>query len=169
MVTGGGRGIGAACALQGARRGYAVCINYRIDRDAAERLVACIAADGGRAIAVRADVAAPDQVAALFEAVDAAFGPVTALVNNAGLTGKVQALADAPPAVLQQVVSTNLLGALYCSREAVLRMSTKRAFPGGGRGGAIVNLSSIAATLGSPNEYVWYAASKGGIDSITDG
>jgi NAD(P)-dependent dehydrogenase (short-subunit alcohol dehydrogenase family) len=165
IVTGGGRGIGAATARLAAACGYDVCVNYLRDAAAAESVVTGIEAAGGRAIAVPADVARETEVEHLFETVDRALGPVTALVNNAGLAGLVDRLDEAPAETIRTVVEVNLLGTIWCSRAAVRRMSTRR----GGPGGAIVNLSSGAATIGSPGEYVWYAAAKGGIDSFTLG
>ena len=132
---------------------------------AEEALVAAITAAGGRAAAVQADVADPDQVTRLFEEADAALGPVTALVNNAGFSGHIARLDEAPLETIRRVVEVNLLGAIWCAREAVSRMSTRN----GGKGGAIVNLSSGAATIGSPGAYVWYAGAKGGVDSFTLG
>jgi len=165
MVTGGGRGIGAAVARLGGARGYAVCVNYRSDAAAAEAVVAEIAGAGGRALAVRADVAQEDEVERLFAAVDAELPPLRALVNNAGLAGLVNRLEDAPAETIRQVMDLNVLGSIWCCRAAIRRMAKRH----GGKGGAIVNLSSGAATLGSPGEYVWYAASKGAIDSLTLG
>ncbi len=165
VVTGGGRGIGAATARLGAGRGYAVCVNYRSNAKAAEAVVASIEAAGGRAIAVKADVAREDEAVRLFETVDEKLGPVTALVNNAGLAGLISRLDEAKSETIRQVIEVNVLGVIWCSREAVKRMSTKH----GGKGGAIVNISSGAATLGSPSTYIWYAASKGAVDSFTLG
>ncbi|MFQ5773710.1 MAG: SDR family oxidoreductase [Kiloniellaceae bacterium] len=165
VVTGGGRGIGAATARLAARRGYAVCVNYVSNSQAAEALVAEVRAAGGRAIAHRADVSVEDEVERLFARVDEELGPVTALVNNAGLSGRISRLDEAEGETLRRVVAVNVLGVLYCARAAVRRMSTRH----GGKGGAIVNVSSGAATLGSPGEYVWYAGSKGAVDSITLG
>jgi NAD(P)-dependent dehydrogenase (short-subunit alcohol dehydrogenase family) len=165
IVTGGGRGIGAATARLAAARGYGVCVNYLRDAAAARAVVRDIEGAGGRASAVQADVAREDAVEGLFEAAESALGPVTALVNNAGLAGLVNRLDEAPAETIRTVVEVNLLGTIWCSRAAVRRMSTRR----GGPGGAIVNLSSGAATIGSPGEYVWYAAAKGGIDSFTLG
>jgi len=165
LVTGGGRGIGAAVARLGAARGYAVCVNYRRDAAAAEAVVAAIAAAGGRALAVQADVAREDEVERLFAAVDAALPPLTALVNNAGSAGQVNRLEEAPAETIRQVMDLNVLGSIWCARAAIRRMARRH----GGSGGAIVNLSSGAATIGSPGEYVWYAASKGAIDSLTLG
>jgi len=165
IVTGGGRGIGAATARLAAARGYAVCINYLENSTAAEQIVAEIAAAGGRALALKADVARAEQVEAMFVACEEVLGPATALVNNAGLAGRISRLDAAAPDTIARVVEVNVLGILLCCRAAVRRMSPRH----GDRGGAIVNLSSGAATLGSPGEYVWYAASKGAVDSATLG
>lgn len=165
VVTGGGRGIGAATARLAAQRGYAVCVNYLGNRAAAEATVAGIARDGGRAIAVAADVAREAGVARLFDEAQSGLGAVTALVNNAGILGHQMRLDEMPAERIERVFATNVIGAMLCAREAVRRMSTRH----GGRGGAIVNVSSVAATLGSPGEYVDYAASKGAIDSFTIG
>ncbi|MDH3597102.1 MAG: SDR family oxidoreductase [Rhodospirillales bacterium] len=165
IVTGGGRGIGAATARLAAARGYGVCVNYLNNTAAAEGVVHDIEAAGARAIAVQADVAREDVVEGLFEAAESALGPVTALVNNAGLAGRVNRLDEAPSETIRTVVEVNLLGTIWCSRAAVRRMSTRRGAPGG----AIVNVSSGAATIGSPGEYVWYAAAKGAVDSFTVG
>ncbi len=165
IVTGGSRGIGAATARLAAARGYAVCVNYQGNAEAADSVVRDIAAAGGRAVALQADMAVEDEVLRLFETVDRELGPVTALVNNAGLTGHFSRLDEAPSETLRRVVEVNLLGVLWCCRAAVRRMSTRH----GGAGGGIVNLSSAAATLGSPGTYVWYAATKGAVDSLTLG
>jgi NAD(P)-dependent dehydrogenase (short-subunit alcohol dehydrogenase family) len=165
LVTGASRGIGASTATLAASRGYAVCVNYRANREAADAVVAKISSAGGRAIAVAADVAIEADVVRLFETCDATLGPLNALVNNAGILetqGRVDTL-DA--ARITRILATNVVGSFLCAREAVRRMSTKH----GGAGGAIVNLSSIAARLGSPGEYVDYAASKGAIDTFTLG
>jgi glucose 1-dehydrogenase len=164
IVTGGGRGIGAATVLHLAAAGHDVVVNYRHDRAAAERVVERAAAAGSRAVAVAADVADPDEVDRLFAAA-AELGPVTGLVNNAGLTAYLADLADTPVDVIRRVVDVNLLGALLCARRAAQVMSRRR----GGAGGAIVNVSSAAATLGSPHEYVHYAAAKAGVDALTVG
>lgn len=165
LVTGGSRGIGAAVARLAAARGYAVCVNYRSRRDAADAVVAEIVAAGGRGVAVQGDVAAEADVVRLFETCDRALGPLTALVNNAGIL-ETQMRVDAMDAArITRILATNVVGSIVCAREAVRRMSTKH----GGRGGAIVNLSSGAARLGSPGEYVDYAASKGAIDTFTIG
>lgn len=165
IVTGGSRGIGAATALLAAARGYAVCVNYRRNRDAADRVVTAIEGIGGRAIAVAADVGVEPEVTRLFETVDTALGPLTALVNNAGILETQMRLETMDAARLQRIFATNVVGSFLCAREAVRRMSTKH----GGSGGAIVNVSSGAARLGSPGEYVDYAASKGAIDTFTIG
>jgi NAD(P)-dependent dehydrogenase (short-subunit alcohol dehydrogenase family) len=165
LVTGASRGIGAATAKLAASRGYAVCVNYLHNEQAATRVVDEIVRAGGQAIAVAADISLEADVLRLFQTIDHQLGPVTALVNNAGILerqGRVQAI-DA--ARLQRVFATNVIGSFLCAREAVLRMSTAQ----GGSGGAIVNVSSLAARTGSPNEYVDYAASKGAIDSFTRG
>jgi NAD(P)-dependent dehydrogenase (short-subunit alcohol dehydrogenase family) len=165
MVTGGGRGIGAATAQLAARRGYAVCVNYLRDRAAAESVVESIRAQGGQAIAVGGDVASEKDVVNLFSESDRLLGPLTALVNNAGIVERQSRVEAMDAARLQRMFATNVIGAFLCAREAVLRMSTKH----GGQGGAIVNISSGAARLGSPGEYVDYAASKGAIDTMTIG
>lgn len=165
IVTGGSRGIGAAVARLAARDGYAVCLSYLQRQDAAEALVDTISGEGGVALAVRANVAVEAEVARLFETVDRALGRVTALVNNAGILERQCRVEDMDAARIERVFATNVIGSFICAREAVRRMSTRH----GGAGGAIVNLSSRAARLGSPNEYVDYAASKGAIDSFTIG
>ena len=165
IVTGASRGIGAATARLAAARGYAVCVNYQGNAAAAEAVVGEIAAAGGRGLAVQADVGQEAAVEALFERVDRELGPVTALVNNAGITGHFGRLDEAPSETLRQVVDVNVLGVMWCCRAALRRMSTRH----GGAGGAIVNLSSAAATLGSPGTYVWYAASKAAVDTLTLG
>lgn len=165
VVTGGARGIGAATARLAAERGYAVCVNYRRSREAADALVGELRGAGARAIAVRGDVGDEADVVRLFETVDAELGPVTALVNNAGTLERQRRLEDIDAARLARVLATNVVGSFLCAREAVRRMSTRR----GGAGGAIVNLSSMAARLGAPGEYVDYAASKGAVDTMTIG
>jgi NAD(P)-dependent dehydrogenase (short-subunit alcohol dehydrogenase family) len=165
IITGGGRGIGAATARLAAKKGYAVCVNYLRDRTAAESVVHEIRSADGRAIAVAGDVSLEKDVLNLFQESDRSLGPLTALVNNAGIVerqSRVDAM-DAPR--LQRMFATNVIGPLLCAREAIKRMSTRH----GGKGGAIVNLSSGAARLGSPGEYVDYAASKGAIDTMTIG
>jgi len=165
VITGAGRGIGAATARLAAERGYAVCVNYLKNSAAAEALVAEIRAGGARAIAVAGDVAKEADVVALFDAAARELGPVTALVNNAGILERQTRLDDMDAARFERVFATNITGSFLCAREAVRRMSTRH----GGRGGAIVNVSSMAARLGSPGEYVDYAASKGAIDTLTVG
>ena len=165
LVTGAGRGIGAATAMLAARRGYAVCVNYLHNQAAAMRVVDAIEHEGGRAIAVTADVSVEADVLRLYESIDRQLGPITALVNNAGILERQTRVQSIDAARLQRVFATNVIGSFLCAREAVLRMSTTQ----GGRGGAIVNVSSVAARTGSPNEYVDYAASKGAIDSFTRG
>ncbi|MCG8461340.1 MAG: SDR family NAD(P)-dependent oxidoreductase, partial [Holophagales bacterium] len=165
LVTGGSRGIGAATSVLAARRGYAVCVSYRRDREAAERIVSEIESRGGRAIAVAADISEEIGVLRLFEACDRELGPLTALVNNAGILETQTRVEEIEAARLHRVFATNVVGAFLCAREAVRRMSTKR----GGSGGGIVNVSSAASRLGSPGEYVDYAASKGALDTLTIG
>ncbi|MDA8259448.1 MAG: SDR family oxidoreductase [Betaproteobacteria bacterium] len=165
IVTGGGRGIGAAVARLAAEQGYAVCISYLNNHAAAAGVVAAITGQGGRAIAVQADVAVEAQVAGLFEQVDSTLGRLTALVNNAGILERQARVEDMDAARIARVLATNVVGSFICAREAVRRMSTRH----GGRGGAIVNLSSRAARLGSPGEYVDYAAAKAAVDTLTIG
>jgi len=165
IVTGGGRGIGAATARFAAQRGYAVCVNYLRDSAAAETLVRDIRADGGSAIAVPGDVSVEKDVLHLFDACDRSLGPLIALVNNAGIVATKARVDEVSAARLQRLMAVNIVGAFLCAREAVKRMSTKH----GGKGGAIVNVSSGAARLGSPGEWVDYAASKGAIDTMTIG
>ena len=165
LVTGGGRGIGAATALLAARRGYAVAVNYLRDAAAADEVVARIVADGGDAAALQADVAVEAQVAGLFARVDARFGRLDALVNNAGVLETQMRLDCMDAARVRRVLDANVVGPLLCCREAVRRMSVRH----GGQGGAIVNVSSVAALTGSPGEYVDYAASKGALDTLTRG
>jgi NAD(P)-dependent dehydrogenase (short-subunit alcohol dehydrogenase family) len=164
IVTGGGRGIGAATARLAAQRGYAVCVSYLRDEKAAAKVVAEIEAAGGKALAVQGDVASEADVARLFAAAQQ-LGPVTGLVNNAGILERQGRLEDMPAERLARVFSTNITGSFLCAREAVRLMSTRH----GGRGGAIVNVSSMAARLGAPGEYIDYAASKGAIDTLTIG
>ncbi|MGE5090523.1 MAG: SDR family oxidoreductase [Candidatus Levyibacteriota bacterium] len=165
IVTGGSRGIGAATARAAAGDGYAVCISYLRNAAAAETIVDSITGAGGRAMAVAADVGVEADVVRLFERVDAAWGRVSALVNNAGILERHMRVEDMDAGRLARVLATNVTGSFLCAREALRRMSTRR----GGSGGAIVNVSSAAARLGAPNEYVDYAASKGAIDTFTIG
>lgn len=165
IVTGGSRGIGAATARLAAARGYAVCVNYRENRAAADAVVAAIAKAGGTAVAIAGDVAKEADVLRLFDQCTARLGRLAALVNNAGILEHHMRLDEMSAGRLERVFATNVVGAFLCAREAVRRMSTKH----GGAGGSIVNVSSVAATLGSPNEYIDYAASKGAIDTLTVG
>ncbi|OBY89243.1 NAD(P)-dependent oxidoreductase [Pseudomonas sp. AU11447] len=165
LITGASRGIGAATALLAAERGYAVAINYRREREAAEALVAQITGAGGKARAFAADVANEGDVLQLFREVDEAFGHVDVLVNNAGILERQMRLEDMDVARLQRVFAVNVTGTFLCCREAIKRMARKH----GGNGGSIVNVSSMASRLGSPNEYIDYAAAKGAVDSLTIG
>lgn len=164
VITGGSRGIGAACARLAAKAGYDVCLNYVSNRDAASAVVSEIEAAGGTARAVAGDVGSNDDVIALFKAADE-MGTLKGLINNAGVLDVRSRIDEMTPERLERIMRTNILGSFFCAREAVIRMSTKR----GGEGGAIVNLSSIAALLGAPNQYADYAASKGAIDTFTRG
>ncbi len=165
LITGGGRGIGAATALLAARRGYAVAVNYASNSLAADEVVRAIRAGGGTAMAVQADVGDEAQVLAMFEKVDAKLGRLTALVNNAGVVDLQARVDEMSVARLERMFRINVIGSFICAREAVRRMSTRH----GGAGGAIVNISSGAARLGSPGQYVDYAASKAAIDTFTIG
>ncbi|WP_437907605.1 SDR family oxidoreductase [Sorangium sp. So ce327] len=165
LITGGSRGIGAATALLAASRGYAVAVSYLRDEDAAARVVDEIRAHGGVALAIAADVSREEDVVRLFQTVDRDLGPIAALVNNAGVLDRQARLEDMSAARVERVLSTNVVGSFLCAREAVRRMSTLR----GGRGGAIVNVSSRASQLGSPGEYIDYAASKAAVDTLTIG
>lgn len=164
IITGAGRGIGAATAVAAAARGYAICVNYHSDHQAASKVVSQITGSGGRAIAVQADIASEACVKELFAVSSRELGPPSVLVNNAGIleTGTIDTIDGER---LRRIFELNVFGAFYCAREAVLQMSTQR----GGKGGSIVNVSSVAAKLGSPGEYIDYAASKGAIDSLTVG
>lgn len=165
IITGASRGIGAATARLAAQRGYAVRFGYRQDRGAAERVVQQIESAGGRALAIAADVAVEADVVRLFAESAASLGALTALVNNAGILETQMRVEAMEAARLERIFATNVIGSFMCAREAVRAMSTKR----GGAGGAIVNVSSGASRLGSPGEYVDYAASKGAIDTFTVG
>jgi NAD(P)-dependent dehydrogenase (short-subunit alcohol dehydrogenase family) len=165
LITGASRGIGAATARIAATQGYEVCVNYRSDENAANEVVHQINNAGGRAIAIQGDVALESDVVRLFRTIDRDAGPISALVNNAGILEPQMRVEDMSVGRLQRVFATNAIGSMLCAREAVKRMSTKQ----GGKGGTIVNVSSMAARLGSPNEYVDYAASKGAIDTFTIG
>jgi NAD(P)-dependent dehydrogenase (short-subunit alcohol dehydrogenase family) len=165
LITGGSRGIGAATALLAAQQGYAVAVNYSHNEAAADEVVRQIRANGGSAITVQADVAVEAQVLAMFAQVDAQLGRLTALVNNAGVVDVAARVDEMSVARLRRMFDINVLGSFVCAREAVQRMSTRH----GGSGGAIVNVSSVAARLGGPGQYVDYAASKGAIDTLTLG
>ena len=162
LITGGSRGIGAATARMASAEGYAIAVNYVSDRNAADSVVAEL---GKRAIAVQGDVSNPADVLRMFDETEAAFGPITHLVNSAGITGKSSRLDKADVQTIVDTIAINLTGSILASQEAVRRMSTQH----GGKGGVIINISSAAATLGSPGEYTWYAAAKGGIDAFTIG
>jgi NAD(P)-dependent dehydrogenase (short-subunit alcohol dehydrogenase family) len=165
FITGGGRGIGAACALLAAGQGYAVCINYLRDEGAAAAVVTAIERAGGSALALQGDVSQEADVARMFRLIDERFGRLDALVNNAGILEPQMRVEQMDGARLGRIFATNVTGSFLCAREAVRRMSTRH----GGSGGAIVNVSSRAAVLGSAGEYVDYAASKAAIDALTIG
>ena len=165
IVTGGSRGIGAATARIAGRSGYAVCVNFLKNKAAAKQIVDKINADDGHAIAVGADISKEEEVLELFRTVDDSLGKISALVNNAGILERQMRIEDMDEKRLNRVFITNITGSILCAREAVKRMSIKN----GGNGGTIVNLSSAAARLGSPGEYIDYAASKGAIDTFTRG
>ena len=165
LITGASRGIGAATALAAARAGYAVAVNYHANSLAADEVVRQIRALGGTAITMRADVGVEAQVMAMFAKLDAKLGPLAALVNSAGVVDAACRVDNMTVARLKRMFDTNVIGSMVCAREAVRRMSTRH----GGSGGAIVNLSSVAATLGAAGQYVDYAASKGAIDTFTVG
>jgi NAD(P)-dependent dehydrogenase (short-subunit alcohol dehydrogenase family) len=165
LITGGSRGIGAATALLAAQRGFAVAVNYTANSLAADEVVRQIRAGGGTAITVQADVGVEADIMAMFAKVDAKLGRITALVNNAGVVDVASRVDGMDAARLKRMFDINVLGSFFCAREAVKRMSTKH----GGAGGTIVNISSVAARLGGPGQYVDYAASKGAIDSFTIG
>jgi len=164
IITGGSRGIGRATALAAAARGYRVVVGYASNKAAADQVVSAIEARNGKAVAVKCDVASEADILALFKAADG-FGALGALVNNAGIVGPSQRVEDMSAERIQRMMAVNVTGSMLCAREAVKRMSTRH----GGEGGVIVNLSSVAAKLGSPNTYVDYAASKGAVDSFTVG
>jgi NAD(P)-dependent dehydrogenase (short-subunit alcohol dehydrogenase family) len=164
-VTGASRGIGAAIADAAARQGFAVAVNFANSEAAARDVVGHIAASGGRAIAVQGDIAREDDVIRLFEVAERELGPIRGLVNNAAITGGFARVESVCALAVREVMAVNVVGAILCAREAVRRMSTKN----DGGGGAIVNISSLAARTGSAGEWVHYAASKGAIDSFTIG
>ena len=165
LVTGGSRGIGAATALAAAQAGYAVAVNYQSNSLAADEVVRSIRDNGGQAMALQADVSREEEVLAMFARIDAKWGALAALVNNAGVVDVSSRVDGMGVARLTRMLNTHVLGSFVCAREAVLRMSTRH----GGSGGGIVNLSSAASKLGSPGQYVDYAACKGAIDSFTIG
>jgi NAD(P)-dependent dehydrogenase (short-subunit alcohol dehydrogenase family) len=165
LITGGGRGIGAAVARLAAQQGYDVAINFRSDTAAAERVVDACRAAGASAVACQGDTAVEGEVARIFEEARAKLGPLSHVVNNAGVTGRSGRLDEASPQTIRACIEVNVLGALFVAREAARHLSVRH----GGNGGSIVNISSVAARLGSPGEYVWYAASKGAVDSMTVG
>jgi NAD(P)-dependent dehydrogenase (short-subunit alcohol dehydrogenase family) len=165
FITGGSRGIGAACAVLAAQHGYDVCINYLHNAEAAAQVVKAVEGAGQAAVALQGDIASEADIVRMFGTIDERFGRLDALVNNAGILQTQMRVEQMDAARLNTIMVTNITGTFLCSREAVLRMSTKR----GGTGGAIVNVSSRAAVLGSPGEYVDYAASKAGIDALTIG
>lgn len=165
VVTGGGRGIGAAVVRRLAAAGHHLAIGYERDESAAARTVAAVRDLGVEAVAVQVDTSEEEAVEAFFDSVLDALGPMTGLVNNAGTTGPLGRFTQTPASTMRRVVEVNVLGAIYCARRAALEMSRRH----GGAGGAIVNISSGAATLGSPGEYVHYAASKAAVDSLTLG
>jgi NAD(P)-dependent dehydrogenase (short-subunit alcohol dehydrogenase family) len=164
LVTGGSRGIGAATAALAAKNGYDVAVNYREDERAASAIVEAVRSNGVRGLAIKADVAIEADVVRMFEALDT-FGPLKALVNNAGITGGFARVADVKAPALERMLAVNVTGAILCAREAVRRLSTVW----GGDGGSIVNISSLAAKLGGGGEWVHYAASKGAINTFTVG
>lgn len=165
LITGGSQGIGAATAILAAGRDYTVCINYNENETAANEVVNKIKAIGGKAVAIKADVSKEEEVLRLFEYIDKNVGTISALVNNAGIIEPQMRFTDMKPERWQKVLTTNVIGSFLCAREAIKRMSTSNK----GAGGSIVNLSSVAARLGAPFEYIDYAASKGAIDSMTVG
>lgn len=165
LITGASRGIGATTAEIAAKQGYKVLINYHSNQSAADSVVKKITDSGGEAFAVAADVSKENEVLALFSALDQQYGRLDVLVNNAGILAKQMPLVEMNAARLELVLGINVIGSFLCAREAIKRMSTRR----GGEGGSIVNISSIASRLGSPNEYIDYAAAKGAIDSMTIG
>ena len=165
IVTGSSRGIGAAIARLASHRGYAVVVNFNRGEAEAKKVAAEIADAGGRALAIRADVSHEHQIVELFKTAERELGPIKALVNNAGVTGGFARVENVTAEAIEKTFAVNVTGAILCAREAVRRMSTKR----GGSGGAIVNISSIAARTGAAGEWVHYAASKGAIDTFTIG
>lgn len=165
LITGGGRGIGAACAVLAATRGYTVCINYLSNESAANDVIAAIERSGGTGLAIQGDVSQEADVVRVFAQIDERFGRLDALVNNAGILATQMRIEQMDAARINRILATNVTASFMCAREAVRRMSTRH----GGSGGAIVNVSSRAAILGSPGEYVDYAASKAAVDALTTG
>jgi NAD(P)-dependent dehydrogenase (short-subunit alcohol dehydrogenase family) len=165
IITGASRGIGAATALLAAKRGFAVAVNYATGENEAAEVVSRIQANGGRATAIRADLGREEDIVRLFAEAERQLGFLSGLVNNAGVTGGFARVEDVTVVMLERLLAVNVAGAILCAREAVKRMSTKH----GGGGGAIVNISSLAARTGSPGEWVHYAATKGAIDTFTIG
>ncbi|SFJ80928.1 NAD(P)-dependent dehydrogenase, short-chain alcohol dehydrogenase family [Bosea sp. OK403] len=165
LVTGGSRGIGAATAIMAAERGYDVAVNYQSNADAAAEVVAACEAAGARAVALQGDMASATDIIRVFAEAKAALGPLSHVVNNAGITGKASSLAEADTAVIRSCIDINVTGAILVAREAARALGANAE----AKGRAIVNISSAAVTLGSPGEFVWYAASKGAIDSLTIG
>lgn len=165
IITGAGRGIGAATALMAAEAGFDVCVNYRQNRITADEIVEQIVSNNGRAVAVAADVSDEEDVRMLFDTAEEKLGPISALVNNAAIVEAQTQFCGIDVARLERVLKTNVVGCFLCAKEAVKRMSV----PGGGNGGGIVNVSSVAARTGAPNEYIDYAMSKGALDSMTAG
>jgi NAD(P)-dependent dehydrogenase (short-subunit alcohol dehydrogenase family) len=164
LITGAGRGIGASTARLAAARGYDVAINYKTDEKAAADVAAAVKAQGRQSVAIKADMAKEADIERMFKVADT-LGPLTHFVYNTGIPGRAGRLDSAAPAMMREVLEVNVLGALWSLQHAIRRMSKKH----GGQGGAIVLLSSVAADIGGPNEYVWYAASKGAIESMTYG
>jgi NAD(P)-dependent dehydrogenase (short-subunit alcohol dehydrogenase family) len=164
LITGAGRGIGAATAKLAAAQGYDVAVNYKTDDKSAAEVVEAVKAKGRKSVAIAADMGKEADIERMFKEADA-LGPLTHFVYNTGIPGRAGRLDNAAPAMMREVIEVNTLGALFCMQHAIRRMSKKH----NGQGGAIVLLSSVAADIGGPNEYVWYAASKGAIESITYG
>ena len=165
LITGGSRGIGAATSIKLAEEGYQVCINYRENKNAAERLVNQITYKGGKAMSIQADISMEEEVIKMFSKIDNEFGSIIGLVNNAGIVGKASNLAEMSYERIKKIFEVNVIGTMLCSRESIKRMSTKY----GVKGGSIINISSGASKLGSPNTYVDYASTKGAIDTFTIG
>ena len=165
LITGAGRGIGAETAKLAAAQGYDVAVNFKSDAASAAAVVEAVKAKGGKAVAIQADMASEGDIERMFAETDKALGRITHFVYNTGIPGKAGRLDAAAPSMMREVIDVNVLGALFSLQHAIKRISKKQ----GGEGGAIVLLSSVAADIGGPNEYVWYAASKGAIESITYG